>query len=84
MPNGEAIRPVPATWIRNGRGSARRWRNDGVSLFVPRSGDGILKLFNGRPLVDPGLVLVSRWRPDEGEPGYNADRAWAYGGIARL
>jgi hypothetical protein len=52
--------------------------------FVPRSREDILKLFNGRPLVDPGLVLVARWRPDAGEPGYNADRAWAYGGIASL
>ena len=52
--------------------------------FVPRSRDGILELFNGRPLIDPGLVLVSRWRPDDGERGYNADRAWAYGGIATL
>jgi S-adenosyl methyltransferase len=52
--------------------------------FVPRSRDEILKLFNGRPLVDPGLVLVSRWRPDEDEPGYNAHRAWAYGGVASL
>jgi hypothetical protein len=38
----------------------------------------------GRSLVDPGLVLVSRWRPDEDEPGYNASRAWACGGAAQL
>ena len=52
--------------------------------FVPRSREAIMRLFNGRPLVDPGLLLVARWRPDAGEPGYNADRAWAYGGIASL
>jgi SAM-dependent methyltransferase len=52
--------------------------------FVPRSHDQILKLFNGRTLIDPGLVLVSRWRPDPDEAGYNADRAWAYGGVATL
>jgi hypothetical protein len=44
--------------------------------------DAVLRLFNGRELVDPGLVLVSYWRPDGGEPGPNADRAWAYGGVA--
>jgi len=51
--------------------------------FVPRSRADILRLFNGCDLVEPGLVLVSYWRPD-GPPGHNADRAWAYGGIARL
>jgi len=51
--------------------------------FVPRSRADILRLFNGRDLVEPGLVLVSRWRPDS-PPGLNAVRAWAYGGVARL
>jgi hypothetical protein len=41
-------------------------------------------MFNGRELIDPGLVLVSRWRPDGGVPGPNADRARAYGGIASI
>jgi hypothetical protein len=41
-------------------------------------------MFNGRELLDPGLVLVSRWRPEGGEPASNADRVWAYGGIAAL
>jgi hypothetical protein len=37
-------------------------------------------MFNGRKLLDPGLVLVSHWRPDQ--PDVNADRVMAYGGIA--
>jgi hypothetical protein len=32
----------------------------------------------------PGLVLVSRWRPEDGEPGPDAERAWAYGGVAAI
>ena len=52
--------------------------------FVPRTRDEILRLFGGRPLIDPGLVLVSYWRPEGGDPGHNADRAWAYGGVAML
>ncbi len=52
-------------------------------LFVPRSRDEILREFNGLPLLEPGLVLVTRWRPDE-DPGPNADRAWAYGGVAEV
>jgi hypothetical protein len=60
--------------------------------FVPRGRDEILKLFNGTPLIDPGLVLVSHWRPGIGvaDPdgigvaGPNAGRAWAYGAVATL
>jgi SAM-dependent methyltransferase len=53
-------------------------------IFVPRGRDEILKLFNGRPLVDPGLVLVTYWRSDNGVARHNADRAWAYGAVAAL
>ena len=54
------------------------------AVLIPRSKDAILRMFNGRELVDPGLVLVSYWRPDGGAPGPNADRAWAYGGVAAV
>jgi hypothetical protein len=54
------------------------------ATWIPRGQDDILRLFNGRELVEPGLVLVSRWRPDGGVPGVNADRAWSYGGIASI
>jgi S-adenosyl methyltransferase len=52
------------------------------TMLIPRGRDAILRMFNGRQLVDPGLVLVSRWRPEDGEPGPGAERAWAYGGVA--
>jgi hypothetical protein len=51
---------------------------------LPRDKDAIARMFNGLPLVDPGLVLVSRWRPEGGSPGPGADRAWTYGGVAIL
>lgn len=53
------------------------------ATWIPRGKDAIAGLFGGRELIDPGLVLVSRWRPD-GDPGPNADRAWTYGGIAKV
>ncbi len=52
-------------------------------VFVPRRRDPILRMFNGRDLVEPGLVQVSYWRAGD-EPEENADRVWAYGGVARL
>lgn len=39
---------------------------------------------NGRDLVDPGLVLVSYWRPEGGDPGPDADKAWVYAGVAAV
>ena len=54
------------------------------ATWVPRGKDDILRMFNGRDLVDPGLVLVSRWRPDRDVPAHIADRAWSYGGVARV
>jgi SAM-dependent methyltransferase len=54
------------------------------TVFVGRSKEDITGLFNGRELVDPGVTLISYWRPADGQPGHNADQVWAYGGIARL
>jgi hypothetical protein len=54
------------------------------TILIPRSREAILRMFNGCQLVDPGLVLVSYWRPEGGEPGQNADRAWVYGGVATV
>jgi hypothetical protein len=54
------------------------------AVLIPGGRDAILRLFNGHELVDPGLVLVSRWRPEGDDPGPNADRAWAYGGVASV
>jgi hypothetical protein len=52
--------------------------------FIPRSQQAIAAMFGGRPLIDPVLVLVSRWRPEDDTPDPNADRAWAFGGVAAL
>ena len=54
------------------------------AVLIPRGRDAILRMFNGRELIDPGLVLVSYWRPDGGDPGPNADRSWAYSGVAAV
>ena len=47
------------------------------AIFIPRGKETILRMFNGLELLDPRLVLVSYWRPEGGQPGPNADRAWS-------
>jgi hypothetical protein len=54
------------------------------ATFIGRSKEAIGQMFNGRELVDPGLVLISYWRPDNGKPEHNADRVWGYCGVAQL
>jgi SAM-dependent methyltransferase len=57
---------------------------DRGAIWIPRGKDAIARMFNGLPLVDPGLVLVSHWRPEGGLPTIGADRAWTYGGVAQV
>jgi SAM-dependent methyltransferase len=61
--------------------AASRAATERGATWLPRSRDTIARMFNGRTPVDPGLVLVSAWRPD-GEPGPDADQAWSYCGVA--
>jgi hypothetical protein len=51
------------------------------ATWLHRSKDEIARMFSGRDLIKPGLVLISRWRPDT-EPGPDADQAWTYCGVA--
>jgi hypothetical protein len=53
------------------------------TTFVGRTRDEIGRMFNGKELVDPGAVLLSYWRPEGGTPEHNADRVWAYCGVAK-
>ena len=51
------------------------------AIWIPRPKADIARMFNGRELIDPGLVLVSHWRPD-GPLSPEADQAWTYCGVA--
>jgi SAM-dependent methyltransferase len=49
-----------------------------------RSGAEIERYFDGFPLVDPGLVFISFWRPEaDEEPDEHPERSAAYAGIGR-
>jgi SAM-dependent methyltransferase len=52
------------------------------TVFVGRSREAIQRMFHGTELLDPGVVRISYWRPDDGQPDYNADRVWGFCGVA--
>jgi SAM-dependent methyltransferase len=54
------------------------------TVFVGRTRDQVTALFNGRELVDPGVVQISYWRPEGGTPDVNASRVAGYAGVARV
>lgn len=47
-----------------------------------RTREDILRFFTGLDVLDPGLVQVPRWRPDEPEPP-GAGEVWVLGGVGR-
>ncbi|MGH3264846.1 MAG: SAM-dependent methyltransferase, partial [Trebonia sp.] len=54
------------------------------AVFIGRTHAQVTGLFNGLPLVDPGVVQISYWRPDGAVLPANADRVWGYAGVARV
>lgn len=68
------------------RGVSEGMRQRGMTL-LPRSRAEIERFFDGLEMVEPGLEVVHRWRPDPGtargsDPAYDADVS-IYGGVAR-
>jgi len=47
-----------------------------------RSREEILRFFAGLELIEPGVVQVPYWRPDEPEPA-DAGKVWILGGVGR-
>jgi S-adenosyl methyltransferase len=62
--------------------------NDNVAEhFTPRSVNTISKFFAGTEILDPGVVPLPDWRPED--PAYTPDetdlaRGWLVGGVGRL
>jgi SAM-dependent methyltransferase len=53
----------------------------GAGTFTPRSREEILGFFQGVELIQPGLAVVSQWRPDPTVPQPAPDEIAAYGGV---
>jgi hypothetical protein len=69
--------------------SAREEVTRGVAAYnrqtlnaVARDHDRVLSLFGGRELLDPGLVLVKYWHPDEAALAVPDEHVHMYGGVA--
>ena len=62
------------------RATARTYDRSSVKTAV-RSGKEIASFFDGLEPVDPGLVLLSRWRPDD-QVRAGDDLIGMYGGVA--
>ncbi len=62
--------------------AAARAYDQAAAPMVLRSHAEIERLFDGFELVDPGLVQVSRWRPDDQRAAAKGE-VWAYGGVGR-
>jgi hypothetical protein len=52
-----------------------------TAAIHPRAREEIMPFFAGFDLVEPGLVYLSSWRPDE--PRTNPEEAWLFAGVGR-
>jgi hypothetical protein len=65
------------------REAADRYAESGVDPYHLRTVAQLNEFFTGLELVEPGLVPVELWRPDETEVGTLAEHTGDHGGLAR-
>jgi hypothetical protein len=64
--------------------------DNGVAAYIARGipvkardRAAVEKLFRGYELIEPGVALVNRWRPDDAARAFPDEHVHMYGGIAR-
>jgi hypothetical protein len=62
--------------------AAARIYDEAAAPFVLRSRTRVESFFGGLRKVEPGVVQLPYWRPDD-EPGANASNIWIWAGAAR-
>jgi len=62
--------------------AVRHYNENSASTYHPRSPEQLTSFFTGLDLVEPGVVELSRWRPDD-SPFPDADEVPGMGGVAR-
>jgi hypothetical protein len=75
-----AISHVTADFNPEAVTASARAYNTGPVRFTPRTGAQIARFFDGFDLVEPGLVKIFDWRPDETEP-VDRTAGGAYGAV---
>jgi S-adenosyl methyltransferase len=87
---GDAIQPGSYLALSHVTGDIRRESAASAAVHYKKVTSGatlrgreeILRFFAGLELIEPELVQVPRWRPDEPVPA-DADKVWILGGVAR-
>jgi hypothetical protein len=59
---------IPVQFIENEKVVGEVYQSKTVSPFRMRRRDGVLRLFEGYELAEPGLVWVPQWRPAPDDP----------------
>jgi hypothetical protein len=82
LPSGSflAISHVTADFNPEAVTASARAYNTGPTPFTPRTGGQIGRFFDGFHLVEPGLVKIFDWRPDEAE-SIDRTAGGAYGAV---
>jgi hypothetical protein len=70
----------PASYAANIE-AQRTWNEISNETITPRTGDQIIRFFNGLELLEPGLVSVPQWRP--GTAGHGKLELAGYAGVGR-
>ncbi|KEZ37115.1 hypothetical protein UK99_21265 [Frankia casuarinae] len=88
------MRPLPAGSIlalstatadsapEEARAGEAAYNANGIPL-IARDKSTVERFFDGLELLDPGVVLVHHWHPDEEAAALDDARVYMYGGIAR-
>jgi hypothetical protein len=86
LPSGSYVVASHATAEHNPEGvsgAGRAYSEGGVRGALRTSEEFADLVFGGLELVDPGVVLVSEWRPEEGGLRPAASEVNTYGAVAR-
>jgi hypothetical protein len=60
----------------------RQWNESGENPRVNRTPERLERFFDGLELLEPGVVSVTRWRPNPGETG-EIPEVDDFGGVGR-
>ncbi len=80
-----ALSHASADELSDGATRAESLYNKSVTSMAMRTHAGVVSLFGGLPLVDPGVVPIPLWRPDSPDDITESSKRYpGYAGLARL